>query len=67
MWDAQILPMARAIYNGAKFASVEVSFKASAGMKGEEEGNRAFTSKRLQQLNLVIEKVVAGFKLWKNY
>ncbi|GAB5358789.1 hypothetical protein AAMO2058_000488900 [Amorphochlora amoebiformis] len=54
MWDAQILPMVKAIQHGVRFISVAIPFRASLVMRGEEEGNFRFISKRKKQLDALL-------------
>ena len=62
LWDAQVLPIVRAIQDGLAVGSVEVDFEAPYPMKKEEENDLAFCGKRLMQINFLDPKVIAAFE-----
>jgi len=55
-WDAQMIPYVRGVRKrNWRIASVVVDFKHEEVMKGQEEGGKAWTEKRLLQLNLLFD------------
>jgi hypothetical protein len=57
IWDAQIVPMIHAHLAGTKVMSVVVDYKHPESMKEEEQGQPAWSEKRLLQLNHLFELV----------
>ena len=60
-WDAQMIPYVRGILNdGWRVQTVEINFMHPIEMKHEEEGDCAWTTKRLHQLNVLFELLGEG-------
>ena len=60
-WDAQMIPYVRGILNdGWRVRTVEINFMHPIEMKHQEEGDCAWTTKRLHQLNVLFELLGEG-------
>mmetsp|Transcript_15134 Transcript_15134/g.45194 ORF Transcript_15134/g.45194 Transcript_15134/m.45194 type:complete len:265 (+) Transcript_15134:130-924(+) len=62
LWDAQVLPIVKALKLGLNVGGVEVPFVAPLDMKEEEEDDFKFVEKRLMQINFLDPKVVAALR-----
>lgn len=62
LWDAQIIPIVRAIKNNEIILTSVVYFSYPSEQKKEEEGNLAFIEKRRYQLNYMINSVLENVK-----
>lgn len=62
LWDAQVVPIARALKDGLAVGGVEVPFVAPEAMKVEEENDFGFVEKRLMQINFLDPKVIDALK-----
>lgn len=63
LWDAQIVPFIRAArWHGARVESLTVSYRHSPQMRREEEGQPAWSDKRLSQLDFLFKEVAAELR-----
>lgn len=61
LWDAQIIPIYRAIQDNIKILTHKVSFSYPINQKKKEEGNLEFIEKRRYQLNYMVDAILKEF------